>query len=113
MVDCHGRRCVVSADGRGVEGRDDFRGRCELKRRKDVAELLFKFGGARDPHARCGHLLAKQQGHLFVGAVLQQAGEQEVAGFKKFEVELVFHLALRQQAGCFEVEQGRCYHEEA
>ena len=41
------------------------------------------------------------------GAVLQQAGEEDVAGLDEREVLLVLGAALRQQPGRLEVEQGR------
>ena len=49
---------------------------------------------------------ASTGGHLLVGAVLQQPGEQQVAGLEQGEVLLVLDLAGRQQPGGLEVEQG-------
>ena len=46
------------------------------------------------------------------GSVLQQPGEQQVAGFEQGEVFGVVHLALGQQPGGFEVEQGGGDHDE-
>ena len=57
--------------------------------------------------------LAEQRRHLLVGAVLQQAREQHVAGLEQREVLLVLHLGLREQARGLEVEQGRRDDEEA
>ena len=42
------------------------------------------------------------------GAVLQEAGEQQVTGLQQRQVLQVVHLALRQQARCLQVEQRRC-----
>ena len=45
--------------------------------------------------------------HLFERAVLQQAGEQQVARLEQRDVLGVDELALRQQAGDLHVEQRR------
>ncbi len=49
---------------------------------------------------------------LLVGAVLQQAGEQQVPGLEQLEVLLVLDRAGREQPGGLEVEQRRGHHEE-
>ena len=47
------------------------------------------------------------RGDLLEGAVLQQPGEEQVARLEQREVLLVLDVALRQQPGGLEVEQGR------
>ena len=56
--------------------------------------------------------LLEDAGHLLERAVLQQPGEEQVARLEQREVLLVLHVALRQQPGRLEVEQGRGDHEE-
>ena len=50
---------------------------------------------------------SKTAGDLLEGAVLQEPGEQQVARLEQREVLLVLDVALRQQPGGLEVEQGR------
>ena len=50
--------------------------------------------------------LCEHGGHLLEGAVLQQPGEQQVARLEQGEVLLVLDVAVRQQPGRLEVEQG-------
>ena len=53
-----------------------------------------------------------QAGRLFEGAVLQQAGEQQVARLEQGDVVGVDQFALRQQPRDLEIEQRRRDHQE-
>ena len=55
---------------------------------------------------------ARTSGRLLVGAVLQQPGEEQVAGLEQRQVLLVLDVGGRQQPGRLQVEQGRGDHEE-
>ena len=60
---------------------------------------------AREPAGRLGLALAQERRRLLVGLVLQQPGEQQVAGLEQLEVVLVVDVGGGQQPGGLEVEQ--------
>ena len=70
-------------------------------------EPLLQPDGARVPARLRRQPPLEHAGHLLEGAVLQQPGEQQVARLEQGEVLLVLDVALRQQPGGLEVEQGR------
>ena len=51
----------------------------------------------------------EELGDFFEGLVLEESGEEQIAGFQQFQVGGVDHVALWEQPCSFEVEKGRCY----
>ncbi len=51
-------------------------------------------------------------GHVLEGLVLEQPGEQEVAGFQQGDVLVVLNLARGQEPGGLEVQEGGGDHQE-
>ena len=70
-------------------------------------EPLLEPDRARVPPRLAGHPALEDGGDLLEGAVLQQPREQQVARLEQREVLLVLDVAVRQQPGGLEVEQGR------
>ena len=71
-----------------------------------LGELRLEAGLARGDAPGRGHPLAEGVGDLLVGAVLQQPGEEQVAGLDEGEVLVVLRARRREQARGLEVEQG-------
>ena len=63
--------------------------------------------GPGEAQGLVGHPAGEDLRDLLVGPVLQEPGEQQVAGLQQGEVLLVLDLAGGQQPGRLEVEQGR------
>ena len=72
-----------------------------------LAVLLLEPHRARCRVASRSSVLGEPARHLLERAVLQQPGEQQVAGLEQGDVVGIDELALRQQAGDLQVEQGR------
>src|SRR5699024_2988000 len=64
-------------------------------------------GGGRAPLP-----LGKEVCDLLIGLVLQEAGEQEVAGLQQLQVGLVVDLAAGNQAGGLQIQQRGCNEQE-
>ena len=73
---------------------------------QQFGELFLQGHRPRITAQRSGLQFGEHPRHMLVGPVLQQAREQQVTHLQQSEVLLIGHLAGRQQAGCFEVEQG-------
>jgi len=84
----------------------------ELQRWQHVLELGFEADVPGCPDGAGGHRLGKVAGHGLVGLVLQETGEEEVAGLEEFEVEHFLPLFVREESGDLEIEQGRGDEEE-
>ena len=74
--------------------------------------MRLEADGTRDLACRPRHPLRKERGYLLVGAVLQQAREEQVARLQEGEVLLVLDFATRQESRCLQVEQRRGHDEE-
>ena len=74
---------------------------------QQAGEPLLQPDRPRVPARLVGQPVLEHAGDLLEGLVLQQPGEQQVAGLEQGEVLLVLDVALRQQPGRLEVEQGR------
>ena len=70
-------------------------------------EPVLEADRARVPQRLAGQPGLEHGGHLLERAVLQQPREEQVARLEQREVLLVLDVALRQQPGGLEVEQGR------
>jgi hypothetical protein len=74
--------------------------------------LRLQAHGTRPAQGLVLQALGEDGGDLLVGAVLEQPGEEQVAGFEQREVRLVLDLGGGQQPGRLEVEQCRGYDQE-
>jgi hypothetical protein len=110
-----GRVQVVHIDGRRWLGPQHGGGEVGEPRRVDTeqhlgqqpGEALFQRNRAREPTQRGGLKLDEQLRDLLVGPVLQQPGEQQVAGLEQGVVAVFgVRLRVRQQPRGLEVEQG-------
>ena len=106
VVDRHRGRGVVALEDRGEDRGERVRGGGELERREEVDERRLERNRARGARGGGRHPLGELRGHPFEGAVLEQPGEEQVAGLEELEVELVLDLPARQQARGLEIEQG-------
>ena len=77
-----------------------------------AGEPLLQPDRARVPPRLARQPPLEHAGDLLERLVLQQPGEQQVARLEQREVLLVLDVALRQQPGRLEVEQGRGDHQE-
>jgi hypothetical protein len=77
-----------------------------------LAEPFLESHGARVPTALDLEVRREPARRLLERAVLQQAGEEQVAGLEECDVLGVDELALRQEAGDLQVEERRRDHEE-
>ena len=106
---------VVQADGRRHLGRHRPGGDHGQLLGRDAhdqlgqqrGELRLEAGLARRHPPGRGHPLGEGVRDVLEGAVLQQPGEEQVAGLDQGEVLLVLRARLRQQPGRLEVQQGR------
>ena len=105
---------VVDADGRGRLGPQHGGGEVGEPGRVDAqqhlgqqpGEALLQRDRAREPAQRRGLQLDEQPRDLLVGAVLQQPGEEQVAGLEQAVVAVLdVRLRVGQQPGGLEVEQ--------
>src|SRR3954447_1680871 len=110
-----GRVQMVESDGRYRPGCHRLRRRRGELLRRHPEQNLGQQRGERRLHRHLarvattlfGEALREDSGHLLERAVLQQPGEQQVAGFEKGQVLLVLDVGGRKQAGHLQVEQRR------
>ena len=101
----------IFRDGRGEHG-ELLRGDGHDEFGQELGERRFETDHARLHAAGRCHPLTEGVGEVLVGAVLQEAGEEQVAGLDEGEVVVVLGSGLRQQPGRLEVQQGRRHEHE-
>jgi hypothetical protein len=106
VVDGDTRRCVVALEHGGEDPGQLTGTDVHLQRRQHVLELGFEGDVAGRADRSGGHRLGEVTGHGLVRLVLEQAGEEQVAGLEQFEVEDLLALFVRKQPRGLEVEQG-------
>ena len=121
LADAH-QRCVqmIESDVRDLlrrecqqgEGAEVLGAQRPHQLRRLLAVLLIEADSTHVPAILTLQAAGEPGGHLLEGAVLQQAGEQQVARFEQRHRLGVHQLALRQQAGDLHVEQGRGHDQE-
>ena len=121
LADAHERRMqMIEADVRDLLRSERQQSECpeviraqrphELRRLRAV--LLVEAHRADVPPVLALQAACEPGRDLFEGAVLQQAGEQQVARLEQRDSLRVHQLALRQEAGDLHVEQRRGHHQE-
>ena len=102
----------LRGQGAGGQGREGLRPQTQDDLGKQIGEVRLESDRAGDLPGGVTHPLLEDRCHHFVGAVLQEPGEEQVSGLQEGQVLLVLHLATGQEPGGLEVQQGRGHDEE-